>query len=161
MHTPVQLQLRVADADDQDFINTLYFSTRDDLQLLAANPALSNSIAQLISMQQNAQAMSCRQNFPGAETLLMEAGQLPVGRAIVHGSAAVLRLVDISVLPQSRGRGYGGETVRRLQQRAARAGQEMQLSVRLSNTGARRLYAALGFEVVSHDVLDARMRWLP
>lgn len=153
--------LRSAAPSDQEFLDALYLSTRDDLQALAADPALRPMIAPMIAMQQKAQALSYQASYPGAEYLVIEHAGAPVGRAVVHADADGLRLVDLSVLPQARGQGCASSTLAQLQQRAAEGGCELHLTVRLANTGARRLYERLGFDVLSDDGLDARMRWRP
>lgn len=158
---PAQVRLRPAAVSDQGFFDALFLSTRADLQALAGDPALTSMIAPLIAMQQKAQALSYQASHPGAEYLVIEHAGTPVGRAVVHGAAGCLRLVDISVLPQARGQGCAAGALAQLQQRAAADGCALHLTVRLDNAGARRLYDRLGFVAVSDDGLDARMRWLP
>ena len=158
---PAAVLLRPAAPSDQDFLDALYLSTRDDLQALAADPALRPMIAALIVMQQKAQAASYQASYPGAACLVIEHGGAPVGRAVVHADGAGLRLVDLSVLPAARRQGCAAGALAQFQRRAAAGAHALHLTVRLDNAGARRLYQRLGFALISDDGLDAQMRWCP
>lgn len=158
---PAQVLLRPAAPSDQDFLDALYLSTRDDLLALAGDPALLPAIAPLIAMQQQAQAAGYQAAYPGAEYLVIEHGGVAVGRAVVHTGAGCLRLVDISVLPQARRQGCAAAVLLQLQQRAVRNAYDMRLTVRRDNAAARRLYQRLGFATAAEDALDLQLRWLP
>jgi ribosomal protein S18 acetylase RimI-like enzyme len=150
------LTIRNANAGDQDFLIRLYASTRDDLRQIAADPAFADS---LIAMQQNMQAASYRSRYPDAEYLLLEHHGDAVGRMIVDTGPEEIRLIDISFMPHSRGKGFGTAVLRSLQQCAARKAMPLRLSVHRNNVRARRLYAALGFRVESGDEMAEQMLW--
>ena len=61
-----------------------------------------------------------------------------------------MRLVDIALLPEHRGRGIGGRLVSEVLERAASEGRRVSAHVAHDNP-ARRLYERLGFRVVSGE----------
>lgn len=150
------LIIRNADDGDQEFLRRLYASTRDDLRQLAADPAFVDS---LIAMQQNMQAAGYRNAYPDAEYLLLEHHGEAVGRMIIHASPEEVRLVDVALMPQARGKGLGTALLRALQRSAARQELPLRLSVHRSNMRARRLYASLGFTVEADDEMAEQMLW--
>lgn len=141
---------------DADFLARLYASTRMDLHSVTADPAF---VASLVAMQQRFQAAGYRQNFPGAQYLLLEHDGAPCGRIVVDAGPAALRLVDIALLPGARGQGLGRQILRALQGCAAGHGLPLALSVHHSNPAARRLYLALGFRTSSADEVSEQMLW--
>lgn len=161
MHTaaiPLPLQLRPAGPDDEVFLFALYRSTRADLLGLLADPRYIDG---LIAVQQQMQVAGYRNSYPEALYQVLELGGAPVGRLVTALVAGALRVVDIAVLPEARGRGVAGEALRRLQRQAAQEGRALTLAVRKDNAGARRLYAALGFVVDTEDAASLQLRWRP
>lgn len=152
------LHLRPALPSDDDFFLALYRSTRDDLLGLLADPRYIDGI---VAMQQRMQVAGYRSSYPDAVVEVLELDGVPVGRLVTAGVPGAVRVVDIAVMPQARGRGVAGEALRRLQRQAAQDGQALTLAVRTDNPGARRLYAALGFTVDAEESGRLQMRWRP
>lgn len=150
------LTIRGADSADQEFLKRLYASTRDDLRQMAADPAFIDS---LIAMQQNMQLVGYRNMYPDAEYLVLEHDGEAVGRIVVNTGPDEMRLVDISLLPQARGKGFGTAVIRVLQQSSADKKLPLVLSVYRSNPQARRLYVALGFQPASGNEMAEQMIW--
>lgn len=150
------LRLRAIAAGDQAFIDALYRSTRDDL---AAMEIEESFLAQLIRLQQEAQAQGVRRTFPQAQYFLLERDGEPVGRLVIEATAERVHLVDLALAPAFRNLGAGSAVLRALQSLAEQRGQPATLSVTLANSAARRLYGRLGFVVTDSDPLQERMRW--
>lgn len=72
----------------------------------------------------------------------------PAGRLIVARWPEELRVVDIALLPQYRGRGVGGELMRSLLEEADGRGVKASIHVERFNP-AQRLYIRLGFRPVA------------
>lgn len=144
-------------AADAPFLARLYASTRQDLLGTGrADPTLAASI---IAMQQRLQIADYRERFPDAVYLILEEAGEPVARIVVdHGPLAV-RLVDIALLPQARGRGIGSAVLRALQQWAADHRLPLTLSVHRTNPQARRLYLSLGFRIERADEHADELCW--
>jgi GNAT superfamily N-acetyltransferase len=109
-------------------------------------------------MQYDAQSRSYAYCYPGAEHSLLLAGDRPAGRIMVERAAAVIRLADISLLPEYRGQGSGTVLLRQLIEECRAMGGKICLHV-LSNNPARRLYLRLGFRQVGGDALYDEMEW--
>jgi len=91
---------------------------------------------------------------------VIELNGKPAGRLYVERQAEEIRLVDISLLPEYRGRGCGGSLLRTLLSEAGAAGQRVVLHVERHNR-AVRLYQRLGF-VDAQDVgVYKLMMWSP
>ncbi|MDQ1834307.1 GNAT family N-acetyltransferase [Massilia scottii] len=143
--------------DDAPFLARLYASTRQDL--LGSGRADPTLAASLIAMQQRLQAADYRARFPDAVHLILQEAGEPVARIVVEHGRDALRLVDIALLPQARGRGTGSAVLRALQQFAAERHLPLTLSVHRSNPRARRLYLGLGFAIEHADTHADALRW--
>ena len=150
------MRARPAIDGDADFLARLYASTRMDLHSATADTAF---VATLMAMQQRFQAAGYRQSFPAADYLVLEHGGAPCGRIVLDAAADALRLVDIALLPEVRGRGLGRHVLRALQACAGRRALPLTLSVHHANPDARRLYLALGFQSASRDDVCEQMVW--
>lgn len=149
------LRLRPALPADEDFLEKLHASTRDDLRAAAGPPLLE----MLLDMQWRAQRAGYSQGFPDAEDMIIEVGGAPLGRLLLERSARPWRIVDLALLPAARGQGHGGAVLAALQARAAAAGAGLALSVRHDNPAARRLYLVAGFVAAGADTLAEQMIW--
>lgn len=154
--SPAVLHIRPALPSDEAFFLALYRSTRYDLLGLLADPRYIDG---LIAMQQQMQVAGYRSSYPDAAYEVLELDGVPVGRLVTAAVEGAVRVVDIAVMPQARGRGVAGGALRRLQRQAALDGRALALAVRKDNAGARRLYAALGFTVDTEDAAVLQLRW--
>jgi GNAT superfamily N-acetyltransferase len=74
----------------------------------------------------------------------------PAGRLIVARWPEELRVVDIALLPEHRGRGIGGALLAELLEEADARGVKASIHVERFNP-AQRLYSRLGFRAISED----------
>jgi ribosomal protein S18 acetylase RimI-like enzyme len=153
---PPPLHWRDVRPDDAHFLDALFLAGRDDLRQIAADPAL---LQQLVRMQQQVQDTGLRQAYPEARRLVVERGGEPVGQVTVDIGTRELRLLDIVVAPAARRGGVARAVVAHLQAEAAARGLPMGLTVAAANTPARALYEALGFRVVSDNMVVLHMAW--
>lgn len=112
-------------------------------------------------MQFEAQTRGYNQRWPSAETLFLSAGDGVAGWTIVDRSESAIRIIDIAIVPEARGRGLGTSALRTLQEEAARSGRSLALSVLRSNIPAIRLYSRLGFEAAGADEISLHLEWRP
>ncbi len=101
-----------------------------------------------VLMQFEAQDTHYRAHYDGAEFLVVESGGQPAGRLYLHWRPQELRIMDIALLPEFRGRGLGGTILRDLLERAALTEREVSIHVEKFNP-ARRLYERLGMVQVA------------
>ena len=151
-------ELRPALADDHEFLFLLYASTR--LHELAALGWPAAQQEAFLRMQFKAQRQWYQTAYAAAEHQVIQIDGQPIGRMIVLREEKVWQLMDISLLPETRGRGIGGELIRSLIQECAAAGAVLKLQV-LKLNPALRLYRRLGFTTAGEDQIYVQMELHP
>jgi ribosomal protein S18 acetylase RimI-like enzyme len=152
------ISLRPAAAGDNDFLMQVYASTRhEEMALWGWNPAQQKAF---IQMQYDARRRGYAAAHPSAETSIILQGKSPAGSMIVFRGPGEIRLLDISLLSEFRGRGIGRELITMLISEAARSGAVVRLSVVRGNPAAR-LYERLGFVATGGDAIYCEMECLP
>jgi ribosomal protein S18 acetylase RimI-like enzyme len=153
----VNVTLRPEAADDEAFLRRLIVETVA-LELDAeAWPEPMRS--HLLGIQCNARLHSRRVEYPGAVSHIVQADGADAGWAVVHTTQDEVRLVEIMVLPELRGKGIGAAVIAQIC--AVAGGKPVRLEVNLMNSGARRLYERLGFRVTGQDDVQYLMEKLP
>ncbi len=151
------LTLRPETAQDKEFLETLYRSTRNDLLQLGLPEAM---LANLLLMQFNAQQQGYRAQFPDADFSIIEKDGEATGYLITDSGEQAIRLVYLALLPQERNRGHGKKLIRALQADAVNANKPLSLSVARHNAHAQHVYLACGFQVSADDGSNLEMIWL-
>jgi ribosomal protein S18 acetylase RimI-like enzyme len=111
-------------------------------------------------MQFEAQHSFYRREFRGASFDVVEDCSGPVGRLYVDRREDEIRLIDIALLPEHRGRGIGGALMAELLEEARAGAKRVVIHVERGNP-ARRWYRGLGFSEVEDFGIYLRMEWLP
>jgi|HubBroStandDraft_6_1064221.scaffolds.fasta_scaffold458448_2 ribosomal protein S18 acetylase RimI-like enzyme len=153
-----KISLRPASVDDDDFLLHVYANTRKDE--MASWGWSTREQSSFIRMQYDARKHGYATSYPSAESAVISISEVPAGSMIVFRSPDEIRLVDIALLPEFRGRGLGGEVIRMLISEAARAGSRLRLSVLRSNR-ATHLYERLGFIPTGGDGMYCEMECRP
>ena len=157
------MSLRPAGDADNAFLQHLYRSTRwEELEPTRwPDEAKIGFLDQQFVFQQR----HYRTAFPEAEYYVVVRAAEPIGRISLDRTRLVLHLIEISLLPEWRGRGLGSALIEALQQEV-RAGRcdSVELQV-LTTNPARRLYGRLGFVELGGEEefpsLYVEMRWRP
>ena len=84
----------------------------------------------------------------------------PIGRLYLDRREDELRLIDIALLPEFRGRGLGGSLMRGVLDEAREADKLVRIHVEQNNP-AMRLYEWLGFEKIEDQGVYWLMEWRP
>jgi ribosomal protein S18 acetylase RimI-like enzyme len=153
---PPPFSLRAATSADQDFLDALYFSSREDLHAVSPD---AHGVAQLVRMQQQMQQAGFNAHYPQAQHWLVQRAGQAIGRVVLDFGAADVRLVDLAIIPASRRAGAATAVLQAVQAMAHAQGLAVSLAVSQANAGAMRLYQRLGFDVSAQDVVQAQMRW--
>jgi ribosomal protein S18 acetylase RimI-like enzyme len=156
--TIMKPQLRPSAPEDRDFLFRLYASTRADELRAFGWPAAQQEA--FLRMQFNAQQQWYSATYSTAENQIIEQDHEPIGRMIVQREGGTWRLLDISLLPEHRGRGIGGELLRALIEQCRDSGAVLQLQV-LNTNPAQRLYTRLGFIRTGEDQIYTQMELRP
>lgn len=139
------LVLRPATADDLDFLETLYASTR--LEELAPLPWSDEDKHAFLAQQFAAQHEHYLGHYANAERLVVERSGEPVGRLYVDRWADQHRIVDIAFLTAARGQGYGTALLGDVVNEAADEDKPVTIHVEHMNP-ALSWYRRLGFEPI-------------
>jgi GNAT superfamily N-acetyltransferase len=152
------VELRPCTPADTAFLLELYASTRADE--LAMTPLSAEDKAAFVRMQFDAQDHHYRVQFPVAERSIVLVDGRPAGRLYVDRRLDETRVVDLSLLPEYRGRGVGTALLTRLLDESAGTARPVRLHVPSGNP-ARRLYVRLGFRPVRWTGPYELMEYLP
>lgn len=152
------VSLRHARAEDEDFLRRVYSSTRmDELEPTGWDDATK---AAFLTQQFSAQQAHYLANYEGATFDVILAAGDAVGRLYVARWDDEIRVMDISLLPEHRGRGIGAHLIRSLLAEAAVASKKVTIHVERQNR-AVTLYRRLGFEDLEERGVYVLMEWRP
>lgn len=158
LNLPDGLYMRPATGSDKIFIESLYKSTRDDLEMIDAERGF---VEELKDMQHHAQTEGYGAQFPNAMYFIVEKHHEKIGRVVVDFGPNEVRIVDIAFIPEARSKGFGKAVLQSLQVAATSVHAPLFLSVAKTNIPALTLYASLGFQVAEvGDVYDLLV-WYP
>jgi ribosomal protein S18 acetylase RimI-like enzyme len=152
------ISLRPIRPEDRDFLFRVYASTRQEELALTAWDEEQKRV--FLEGQFAAQDAWYRERYPGAALDVIVAGGVPAGRLYVHRREREIRLMDIALLPEHRGRGIGSSLLHDLVAESAAAGKRLTIHVEEYNP-ARRLYERLGFRKVGEHGIYHLMEWSP
>lgn len=152
------LAFRPAHDGDMAFMAELYASTRREE--LAPVPWPEETKRAFLQQQFGAQHTHYRTYFPEAAWLVVEHGGARVGRLYLGRWKDEHRVIDIALLPEWRGRGFGAAMMRDILDEAAAAGKAVRIHVEKNNP-ALHLYRRLGFQAVEDAGVYDLMEWTP
>lgn len=139
---PPGIELRPTEPADRDFLLSVYYSTRaDELALL---PWTDADKAAFVTSQFEAQDTYYRQVNPDAQFLVVVVEGERIGRLYLNEMDHELRVIDIALLAEHRGRGIGTALMTWIIANADRERRSVTLHVEPWNP-AKRLYERLGF----------------
>jgi ribosomal protein S18 acetylase RimI-like enzyme len=113
-----------------------------------------------LQMQFEAQTRHYDTSFPKAEFSIVEIDGERGGRLYLDRREDEIRIVDIALLPEFRGRGIGSELLRSVLLEA----EQREMAVRIHvehNNPALRLYERLNFSHVDSNGVYHLMEWTP
>ena len=131
---------------DLPFLERLYASTREEE--LAQTAWNDEQKRQFIAFQFAAQHAHYLKHFAGSEFSIVELDGLPAGRLYVDRREKEIRVIDIALLPEFRGRGFGSKILNDLIAEADLSAKTLSIHVEQMNP-AMRLYRRLGFRKIS------------
>lgn len=134
---------RALHSGDLPFLASLYRSTRE--AELARTPWTEANKQAFIAMQFEAQHRHYQEHYPDALWLVIERDARPVGRLYLERWTREYRIIDIALIPEVQGQGFGSAILQDLMEEAREAGKALSIHVEKENP-AMRLYHRLGFE---------------
>ena len=151
-----QIKLRTAGPGDDNFILSVYASTREDE--LQRVPWTSEQKEVFVRMQYAAQKQHYAASYPQASHDVICVEETAIGRIYLDRSADGLHILDITVLPQYRNEGIGSELLRRLLREAGQSGKAVTIYVETFNPSVR-LFERLGFQKDAEKDFQFLMKW--
>lgn len=148
------VSLRRARPDDEPFLVALYDSTRDDLGPVPPGEWRT----QFVLWQYQTRQRAYVEAYPTLEDWIIEQDGRAIGRLTRARTERELRVVDIALVPEARGRGIGTRLLREVQQEAARDGLPVGLSA-IADSREEALYVRLGFSRTELTGAYARLTW--
>ncbi len=153
-----KVSLRPRNEADAAFLFSVYASTR--AEELAQTGWETPQKESFLRMQYEAQRRCYDSDYPGAEFLIILVDGKGAGRLYAHRRVTEIRVMDIALLPEFRGRGIGTGLLRGLLEEGARTKRRVSIHVEAFNP-ALRLYERLGFQQVSSTGVYHLLEWSP
>lgn len=142
--------------DDIEFTARLFNTTREEE--LKPVPWPDEQKAVFLRQQFNAQRIHYRTHYDRAEySIILENGE-PIGRLYLNRLPDDIRIVDIALMPEHRGRGIGTLLLREILDSASAEGKSVSIHVEMYNP-AMRLYERLGFRQIDTYGVYHLMEW--
>lgn len=152
------VQLRPVAEPDSEILFAIYASTRvEELAQVVWDAAQKESF---LRGQFEAQRRFYLGEYPDADYRIVSVDGQSAGRFYVHQRADEIRLVDLALLPNYRGRGLGTALVTALLEQGERSARKVTLHVESFNP-AHRLYKRLGFTRVASSGVYHLLEWNP
>ncbi|SRR5579859_48072 len=156
MTVPERVTLRPATAIDDDFLYSVYASTR--AEEMKRVPWTAEQQEAFVKMQYAAQKQHYAAMYPGASHDIIYSGETAVGRIYLDRGEKALHILDITLLPEYRGRGTGSTLLRRLLEEAGASGKAVTIYVESFNPSLR-LFERLGFAKEREEGFQLLMKW--
>ena len=157
LHAAAELGVsyRLMTEGDLPFVAELYASTRREE---VAQTGWPTEIQEAFLRQQHeAQHSHYSLHYADDEWLIIERAGEPMGRLYLRDDPQNLHIIDISLVPNSRGQGLGGAILHDILEWARDVGKTVSINVEKNNP-ARSLYGRLGFRVVEDAGIYDLMR---
>lgn len=157
MHQDSSISLRPATQADEEFLYTVYASTRrDEVAAFGWDEAEQQAF---LRMQFGLRERSYRMQFPFAEYSIILLDGAPAGQMIVNRTADAIQITDIAVLPEYRKNGIATSLIGDLQDESRKAGKPLTGHVDRQNEIALRVWSRLGFIVTGETEVLFEIEW--
>ena len=153
MNSPAKL--RPISEEDEDFLYRVYAGTREDIAQLNWD---QKQQAKFLKLQFMAQDKQYKAQFCNAEFQIILLDEKPVGRFYVNRTEDEIRIVDIALLPEFRGKGIGSSLLKQVLAEGKQKRLPVRIHVQQSNP-AFHLYERLGFQKIDENGIYFLMEW--
>lgn len=152
----MNVNLRASGEADNNFLYKLYASTRaDEMGLVDWSEQQTEDF---LRMQFNAQHSYYYNQFKQAQYDVIESDKTSIGRLYVDRREQEIRIIDIALLPDFRGKGVGTFLMQLLFDEASKENKSVTIHVEHNNP-AMHLYQRLGFKHIHDEGVYYFMEW--
>ena len=152
------LQCRPMTEGDLPFLFGLYAATRaEEVAVTGWPPEVQ---VQFLRQQFEAQHHHYTTYYPDAERLVVEQAGSPIGRLYFEEWPSQFRIIDITMVPEARGQGYGSALIAEIFRRARTLSKTVSIHVEKNNP-AMALYRRLGFSKAEDKGVYDLLEWSP
>ncbi len=152
------VEFRIIHDTDRAFLERLYAASRDwEMQHVNMDEAAK---ATFLKQQFEAQDRAYKSTYLAAVHRIIQLDGTDIGRLIVDRQDDCLRIIDLSILPEYRGRGIGTDILRSLMNEAHGGKVPVRLHTR-QNSPALRLYLRHGFRATEEVGAYYALEWMP
>jgi GNAT superfamily N-acetyltransferase len=149
--------LRAVTAADDEFLLSVYQSTREDeLSQAAWEPGQKDLF---VRWQFGLQRREYDLRFPQADYKVILVDGISAGRVWIGADDKQIRLLDIALLPEFQNQGVGTLILGWLMAEASRVKKPLRHMVFVLNNDAERFYERLGFSVIEDLGAYKHMEW--
>lgn len=152
------LTCRPMTGDDLPFLFGLYAATRSE-EVAGTGWPPETQVA-FLRQQFDAQHHHYTTYYPDADWWVVEQEGAAVGRLYVEEWPSQFRIIDIALMPEAQGKGFGTALITDLFERARGNGKNVSIHVEKNNP-AMRLYHQLGFTKAEDKGVYDLMEWSP
>jgi ribosomal protein S18 acetylase RimI-like enzyme len=150
--------LRPITADDLLTLYQIYASTR--VEELAQTDWTDEQKTAFLRQQFDAQHQYYQANYPRAQFQMIEDAGVSIGRLYVDRWEDQIRIIDVALLPEFRGRGAGTWLINQVLNEGRRLNLPVTIHVECFNP-ALRLYERLGFRLEEDKGVYLFLKWTP
>ncbi|MDR3529658.1 MAG: GNAT family N-acetyltransferase [Rhodopila sp.] len=151
--------LRPEQSADGDFLYALFRSHA--LPGFAALPIDDAMKESLVRMQFTSQTATYRAQYPDARFLVLECDRTPIGRLVLHEGADAATIVDLALLPHTRGGGIGSAVLGGLVTTLRPRGTALRCTVLCTNEASLRMCRRAGFVPIRESPPHVELEWRP
>jgi GNAT superfamily N-acetyltransferase len=156
--TAMSIELRMVAPEDHGFLYSVYASTRaDEMRLVNWDTRQTETF---LRMQFGAQLAFYAEHYPNARYQIILLDGQRAGRLYTDWWASEIRIMDIALLPEYRGRGIGSTVLHTILEEARAINLPVTIHVERFNP-ALRWYAGLGFRQQEDKGVYLLMAWDP
>jgi N-acetylglutamate synthase-like GNAT family acetyltransferase len=154
----MSITLRDVTPEDGAFLRGVYACAR--AHEMAMVPWSEEQKTAFLQFQFDAQDSYYRAQFPAAEFQIVMNDDEPVGRLYVLRAEDAIRILDITILPESRSQGIGTSLIKPLLEEATATKKPLHIWVESFNP-SQTLFLRFGFTLAQEDGLNQLLEFRP
>lgn len=154
----MSITLRDENSQDAPFLLSLYATTR--AQEMARVPWTLDQQQAFVKAQFEAQHSFYTQQYPSASYQVILQNGDPIGRLYILRQSELIRVLDITIVTEKRGKGIGSQLLKRVLDEGRQSQKPVQIYVEDFNPSLP-LFEKLGFSPRADEGFNFLLEWIP